>query len=116
MHRLLSPLALIMLLTFACDAQPEAAPTNAPTPGKAIAPEPAKPEDDVKTHGAAPVKTESELAAEDSARDECVRTCVSSKAREARSAEDIERGCKETCATEIPIEQVEVAPDRPPGM
>lgn len=74
----------------------------------------ADPPPGVKVKGNLPVKTESELAAEDAARDKCVADCVASKQMEARSADAIETDCLGQCMAEHPITQVEVVPDGPP--
>jgi hypothetical protein len=94
----------------AAEREPEddAAPAKAAEAGEDEGPPPG-----VKTKGNLPVKTESELAEEDAAREACVSDCVEGKQAEARAPEDIEADCRAGCMKEHPIEQVEVQPDSP---
>jgi hypothetical protein len=85
-------------------AEPEAEPEPAPAP----APEADKPPPGVKVHGNLPMRTHEELAAEDTARSECVSKCVEGRKAEAIGADAIEGECQTKCMTEHPIEQVEV--------
>lgn len=61
-----------------------------------------KPGPSVKAPGNLPVKTESELAAEEAARQACLDACPESEEREP---------CEDACMSEHPITQVEVIPD-----
>ena len=57
---------------------------------------------DVKVHGNLPIMTESELAAQDQARANCLDRC-----------DPDDDGCTQQCHEEFPIQQVEVVPDSP---
>ena len=95
-------------------AQPEAAKPEAAKPEA----ERAQPEGrtDIKTKGNLPVVSESELAAQDEQRQTCVSDCVQRRQMEARGIEAIEADCRAECEQQHPTEQVEVVPDRPPGL
>lgn len=60
------------------------------------------PPEGVKTHGNLPILTESELAAENAARDTCLAGCA-----EQPDADE----CRAACEAKWPIRQVEVVPD-----
>ncbi len=62
----------------------------------------AVPPDAVKAPGNLPVLTESELAAEDAAREACLTACP-------------DDACRDACGQAHPIRQVEVVPDAPPS-
>lgn len=121
---------IIALLSTACatteadkpskDAEKDKAPVKAErepdppsTPEAAAEADPDKPPANVKVKGNLPVKTESELAAEAEARDECVSDCVDARKMEAKGADAIEVECQQQCMAEHPVEQVEVVPDGP---
>jgi len=82
------------------EQKPEAARQKSPPPG-------------VKIKGNLPVRTESELAAEASARDTCQRDCVKSRQMQAKGADAIEADCHQSCQQQHPIVQVEVVQDGP---
>jgi len=75
--------------------------------------QPDTPPPGVKIKGNVPVRTESELEAEASARDNCVRECVASRQMQAKAADAIEADCNNSCQQQHPIVQVEVVPDSP---
>jgi len=89
-------------------AEPEPEPEAEPAPAPAPAPAADKPPPGVKVHGNLPMRTHEELAAEDTARSECVSKCVEGRKAEAIGADAIEGECQTKCMTEHPIEQVEV--------
>lgn len=92
----------------AAEREPEPAPAEAAEAAEDEGPPPG-----VKTKGNLPVKTESELAEEDAAREACISECVEANKAAARSPEEIELDCQSDCMKEHPIEQVEVQPDSP---
>lgn len=95
----------------AAEREPEPAPAEAAPAAEAGEDE--GPPPGVKTKGNLPVKTESELAEEDAAREACISECVEANKAAARSPEEIELDCQSDCMKEHPIEQVEVQPDSP---
>jgi hypothetical protein len=109
------------LLTSACDSTDASKPNakadkqdagktdEAPTKAEPEPePEADKPPPGVKVHGNLPMRTHEELAAEDTARSECVNKCVEGRKAEAIGADVIEGECQTQCRAEHPIEQVEV--------
>lgn len=114
---------VIALLLVACDGAETEKPAKQAdkAPAKAEREVETKPETDdaakpppgVKVKGNLPVKTESELAAEGEARNECIAECVESRKVEAKGADAIEAECQQECMAKLPIEQVEVVPDGP---